>query len=244
MYRGTFAVLKPVGITSAEATNRIKAVIVDGVRENYPATTRNQRQVKVGHGGTLDKRASGVLVVGIGDDCRKLTAFLKSEKWYECVGKLGEATDSRDGDGKVVEKVPWEHIKESDISKALIDNFTGEVCQIPPAYSAIKCGGKRSSDLARRGVVFTPPSRKITVYDIKLMKFQPPFFKIYVHCSSGTYIRSIVHDLGHCLKSAAHVTELCRTRQGAYSLDTALPRHNWTFENIRRFIQNTSKFNP
>ena len=233
--------LKPAGVTSADVTNRLKAVIVEGARKKCPGVTI--KQIKVGHGGTLDKAASGVLVVGVGEDCKKLSTFLKSEKLYECVGKLGEATDTRDVEGKVVEKASWEHVKEADIVKALKEHFCGEISQIPPVYSALKRGRKRASDLAREGVVFIPAPRKVTIYSIKLMKFQPPFFKISVHCSSGTYIRSIVHDLGQHLDTAAHVTELCRTRQASFSLDSALSEHDWTFQNILRFIESTSILN-
>lgn len=234
MQRGVFAVVKPVGITSAGVTNRIKTII----REKTRKSEQGFHKLKVGHGGTLDKGASGVLVVAIGEDCKKLATFLKSDKYYECVGKLGEARDSYDMDGRIVQESDWKHIALSDVSKVISDHFCGEITQTPPIYSALKYGGKRASDLARKGIVFTPTPRKVTVHSITLLEFQPPFFKTAVHCSSGTYIRSIVHDLGQHLGSAAYVRELCRTKQGPFTLNHALAEKDWTFDNIFRAIEN------
>lgn len=234
MNRGIFAVLKPVGITSAGVTNRIKRIITSKSELGSP------HKVKVGHGGTLDKDASGVLVIAIGQDCKKLLHYLKCDKCYECVGKLGEATDSFDVSGQIVEEADWKHIELSDISKALRDHFCGEIVQLPPTYSAIKHGGKRVSDMAREGITVTLSPRKVAVHSISLMDFQPPFFKIHVHCSSGTYIRTIVHDLGKRLGSAAYVRELCRTKQGPFTLKHALPEKDWTFDGIQKSIEISS----
>ena len=234
--RGIFAVVKPVGITSAGVTSRIKALLVEEARKSDPVARK--LEVKVGHGGTLDRGATGVLVVAIGEDCKKLSTLLNScDKCYECVGKLGEATDTWDKDGRVIKRAAWEHIKESQISRILTDYFTGEIFQTPPIYSALKYRGKRLSDWAEEGIIVTPKARKITIHSIRLISFQPPFFKITVSCSSGTYIRGIVHELGRNLESAAHVTELCRTKQGSFSLNNALAEHDWTFNNINRLIK-------
>lgn len=234
MNRGLFAVVKPVGITSAAVTNRIKTVLTRKNKLGSPP------RVKVGHGGTLDKAASGVLVIAVGQDCKKLETFLKCDKYYECVGKLGEATDSYDLSGRIVETADWKHIEEPDMSKMLGDHFCGEIVQVPPSYSAIKYGGKRASDLAREGIAFNLSPRKVTVHSITLIEFQPPFFKLRIHCSSGTYIRTIIHDLGKHLGSAAYVRELCRMRQGLFTLNHALPEENWTFDDIQRSIEKSS----
>ena len=239
MKRGIFAVAKPVGITSAQITNRIKAVLLKEALRATPEAGKRRSfpKIKVGHGGTLDRGASGVLVIGVGEDCRRLSAFLGSDKHYECSGKLGEATDTFDMDGKVVQETEWKHITATDLSDSLGAKFTGKISQTPPVYSALKHKGKRSSDLARKGVVIAPPQREVTVYSAKVIEFQPPYFTVSVHCSSGTYIRSIVHDLGQSVGSSAHVSKLCRTKQGPFGLSQALPEREWTYGNICRVIE-------
>lgn len=240
MKRGIFAVVKPVGITSAAVINRIKTVLLDEAGKSGP---RTNIQLKVGHGGTLDRAASGVLVVAIGNDCKQLCKFLTSDKSYECVGKLGEATDTwdMDIDSTVVQKAPWKHIQQAHISDVLQNHFLGEIYQIPPKYSALKLNGRRASDLAREGIDFTLQPRRITVHSIQLIKFQPPYFTLTVHCTSGTYIRSIVHELGQHLGSTACVNKLCRTRQGVFTLNHALHLQDWTYEKIKNSIENSSK---
>ena len=220
--RGIFAVVKPVGLTSADVTNRIKALLREG----------NGSRVKVGHGGTLDKSAHGVLVIGIGADCRKLTAALADDKCYECLGELGTATDSYDSEGKVVYRAPWGHVSRSNLESVLANHFSGQITQTPPTYSALKWKGTRLSDLARRGTLITPEPRRITIHSISLQDFQPPSFMINVTSSSGTYIRSLVHDIGQKLNSAAFVRSLCRKRQGMFTLEQALQERDWTFKNI------------
>ena len=227
--RGIFAVVKPVGLTSAAVTNRIKAVL----------RNRAGIQIKVGHGGTLDKSARGVLVIGLGKDCKQLTKALDENKYYECVGELGIATDSYDAEGEVVQRAPWHHVRRSDLEGVLTAHFTGEITQSPPTYSALKWKGTRLSDLARRGVYITPKPRQVIIHSISLLDFQPPLFTISVTCSSGTYIRSIVHDIGQHLGSVAHVKALCRTRQGDFTLEHALEEKEWTYENIQDAIEGT-----
>ena len=226
--RGIFAVVKPVGLTSADVTNRIKALLREG----------NGSRVKVGHGGTLDRSAHGVLVIGIGADCGKLTAALGGDKCYECMGELGAATDTYNSDGKVVRRAPWCHVSRSDVESVLANHFSGQITQTPPTYSALKWKGTRLSDLARRGILITPKSRRITIHSISLQNFQPPLFTIDVTCSSGTYIRSLVHDIGQKLDSAAFVRSLCRTKQGVFTLEQALQEKDWTFKNIILYDKN------
>ena len=236
--------VKPAGITSATVTNRIKAILLKQAIKVLPEAGRKRNpRVKVGHGGTLDKGASGVLVIGVGEDCKRLSAFLGSDKCYECVGKLGEATDTWDMDGRLIEEAQWEHVTAADLSETLRDRLSGKISQALPLYSALKHKGKRSSDLARKGIIFSPAQREVTVYSTSLMEFHPPYFKISVHCSSGTYIRSIVHDLGQSVGSAAYVSELCRTKQGPFTLDHALPESEWSYSNICKAIEKANNDN-
>jgi tRNA pseudouridine55 synthase len=236
MQRGIFAVLKPVGVTSADVTKRIKDVLTNGAGRRHQGAAKTPK-LKVGHGGTLDRGATGVLVIALGRDCKNLTTFLNSDKCYECVGRLGVATDTYDKSGEVVQTTPWKHIERSAVSETLAEHFSGEIVQQPPVYSALKYRGRRLSDLARKGIIFTPTPRRVTIHSIALMEFEPPFFKLAVQCSSGTYIRSIVHDLGQCLGSTAHVTELCRTKHGPFTLSDVLSENHWTLDNIHSAIK-------
>lgn len=160
--------VKPAGITSATATNRIKAVLLKEAIKALPEAgrKRNSPRIKVGHGGTLDKGASGVLVIGVGEDCKRLSALLGSDKCYECVGKLGEATDTWDMDGRLVEEAQWEHVTAANLSETLRDRLSGEISQTPPLYSqaqgkkVIRSGKKRDhffSSMARGHCILYQP---------------------------------------------------------------------------------------
>lgn len=234
--RGVFAVFKPAGLTSAAVTNAIKRVLLPPSQElsvsEYRAAWRN---LKVGHGGTLDKQAEGVLVIGIGEDCKRLRQFLLGDKCYECIGELGRSTDTYNTEGSITSEKPFTHIQIEDFENVL-KTFQGDVMQIPPVYSAIKRGGKRLSDLARQGVCVSPPPRLVTIHSISLLSLQLPHFSLSVSCSSGTYIRSLIHDIGQKLGSAAHMVYLCRTKQGPFLEENALREHKWTVDDIGRAI--------
>lgn len=193
------------------------------------------RRLKVGHGGTLDSIAEGVLVVAIGDDCRRLAEFLGGDKCYECVGRLGLSTDTLCREGTVTEEKPYGHITNESLAQALA-SFEGEILQTPPVYSALKFKGRRLSDWTREGVVVDPPPRRVTIRSLSLLEFLPPHFRISLCCSSGTYVRSLVRDVGQKLGSAAHVVYLCRTRQGPFSLGLALRKHQWTAKGIEQAV--------
>ena len=215
-------------------------------RRRYRHRRRGSLWLKVGHGGTLDKSAEGVLVIGIGEDCKKLTTFLHNvDKGYTVTGKLGVATDTLDGSGKVTEEKPWDHVTKQDVEKVLAD-FRGEVTQVPPLYSALKFAGKRFSDRAReasaQGEVCeaTPEPRKVTIHSLTLTDFNAPHFTIEVLCGSGTYMRSLVRDIGTKLGTVAHTEHLCRTQHGPFSLDDALPQSKWTVADIETAIGRTS----
>lgn len=231
MKRGIFAVYKPAGITSAQVTNVIKRLLLEDGSEQC---SRHRRKVKVGHGGTLDKDAEGVLVIGVGEDCKRLGSFLQGEKEYEAVGRLGVATDTLDGSGAVVKEAPWDHVTRPALVSTL-ERFEGDQLQVPPVMSALKVRGERMSDLARRGKLadMVPKPRPVTITRLELKQFAPPDFRILVACSKGTYIRSLINDIGVQLKSAAHMKSLCRTRQGqAFTLENALTKDDWTLEKI------------
>ena len=265
--RGIFAVFKPSGVRSSQVVARIKAVLLQQTRHekkkvpqrNAPgtasssslhvtATTNHHRDVtsgaaelklKVGHGGTLDSSAEGVLVIGVGQDCKKLSGFLKGDKCYVATGQLGKSTDTCDAGGTVTEQKPYEHVQRMNL-ECTLKSFRGEIFQTPPVYSALKHRGVRFSDLARAGVLIEPQPRRITIHSISLEDFQPPYFKISVSCASGTYIRSLIQDIGLQLGTVACVTQLTRTKQGIFTLRDALPERRWTVDDIQMAIDETS----
>ena len=212
MIRGVFSVYKPRGLTSADVTNRVKKILLEGV-----AKGNTRRTLKVGHGGTLDRSAEGVLVIGIGEDCKRLATFLTGDKWYETTGEFGKATDTYDSEGMVTSCKPFNHITSQDL-EVILRSFEGQILQTPPRYSALKKNGRRLSDLTRQGMIVDIEPRQVVIHSITLQSLLLPYFTLSVHCSSGTYIRSLVHEVGMKAGSVAHVEKLCRMRQGVFSL--------------------------
>jgi tRNA pseudouridine55 synthase len=206
---------KPTGITSHDVVEIIRKKT--GIK-------------RVGHAGTLDPLATGLLILLVGREATKRqTEFLKQEKTYECTVRLGLTTDTYDSDGKVFAQAPWE--KLSQISRQDVENalrqFVGENEQTVPAYSAVKIHGKKLYERARKGEidVTTLPSRKVHIYSVELTEFKKDEekqileVKFTVHCSSGTYIRSLAHDLGQALGVGGSVTALRRTKIGKFSIE-------------------------
>uniref|UniRef100_A0A286XR79 tRNA pseudouridine(55) synthase n=1 Tax=Cavia porcellus TaxID=10141 RepID=A0A286XR79_CAVPO len=178
---GVFAVHKPKGPTSAELLNRLKEkLLAEAGMPSSEWTKREKQTLKIGHGGTLDSAARGVLVIGIGRGTKMLTSMLSGSKRYIAIGELGKATDTLDSTGKVTEEKPYDKITQEDI-ESILQKFTGNIMQTPPLYSALKKDGQRLSTLMkRRKVVEAKPARPVTVYSISLEKFQPPFFTLDV----------------------------------------------------------------
>lgn len=191
---------KKPGVTSFDALRDIKRALGTG---------------KVGHTGTLDKFARGLLVVLTGSALKLSRWFLHCDKQY--IGKIhfGVETDTLDPEGNVIAKTSPPSREETE--KALLQ-FTGEILQSPPAYSAIHVGGKRASDLARRGEAPEMKKRPVHIYKLELLSWQPPFAEIFAHCSSGTYIRSLARDIALAAGSRAHLCELLRTKVANFSL--------------------------
>ncbi|XP_023494573.1 pseudouridylate synthase TRUB1 isoform X2 [Equus przewalskii] len=178
---GVFAVHKPKGPTSAELLNRLKEkLLAEAGMPSSEWTKRKKQTLKIGHGGTLDSAARGVLVVGIGRGTKILTSMLSGSKRYVAIGELGKATDTLDSTGKVTEEKPYDKITQEDI-EGILQKFTGNIMQVPPLYSALKKDGQRLSTLMKRGAaVEAKPARPVTVYSLSLRKFQPPFFTLAV----------------------------------------------------------------
>ena len=201
---------KPEGITSNRVVLKIK---------------KHFNLDKVGHTGTLDYFATGLLIITLGKATKLTEYFQKLDKSYIAVGKLGEITDTYDVNGKIIQKMGCE-ITEKELIKA-INSFKGSYEQIPPPYSAKKIQGKRAYQLAKKGIIPELRPVKVNIYDIELLSFNFPFFKISVNCSSGTYIRSLIKNIGDELNCGAFVYSLIRTKIGMFSVEDAL-----NFENL------------
>ena len=204
---GALVIDKPVGMTSHDVVKIVRNGT--GIR-------------RVGHTGTLDPRASGVLVVLIGPAVR-LSEFLSaSDKRYQAILRFGVATDTYDTEGRQVgETKTVDHIKEEDFQN-LLREYEGKIEQVPPAYSAIKVNGEKAYNLARKGEEVELKARTIDVYNLELLEWAPPEAVIDVYASSGTYIRSLANDLGNDLGVGAHLSGLRRTKNGQFTLRDAV----------------------
>lgn len=184
---------------------------------------------KVGHAGTLDPQATGVLVLCVGG-ATKISAFLlEASKEYEGLGLLGIATDSQDAEGAVTETKEVRCTAEDVVRSAA--KYLGDIQQVPPMFSAVKIGGQKLYRLARRGVSIERPARPVTVYALEVGSVELPEFTFRIRCSKGTYVRSIVHDIGQDLGCGAHLRRLRRTRQGPFDLSTSLTWEEMTGPN-------------
>jgi tRNA pseudouridine55 synthase len=204
---GVLVVDKPVGLTSHD--------IVQIIRKGT-----NIR--RAGHTGTLDPRASGVLVILVGPAVRLSEYVSASDKRYQAILRLGASTDTYDAEGTVTRSRPVEHITEELFEESL-KGFVGEIEQVPPPYSAVKIKGRKAYEMAREGEEVDLAPRKINVYGLELLEWAPPEAVIDVYCSSGTYVRSLAHDLGETLGCGAHLVGLRRTRSGRFTLRDAVP---------------------
>jgi tRNA pseudouridine55 synthase len=203
---GLLLVDKPSGITSHDAVSRVRRAL--GIR-------------KVGHSGTLDPLATGLLVMGVGRGTRLLRFLSEFPKLYEGTGVLGVETTTLDAEGDVVHEAPVA-VTEPEL-RAAVASFVGDIEQAPPAYSAVKVGGERSYKAARRGEAVDSPPRRVHVYAFNVRRFDPPRFDFRVRCSGGTYVRSLVADVGDALECGAHVTALRRTAVGPFGVEEARP---------------------
>lgn len=175
---------------------------------------------KVGHAGTLDPRASGVLVLCLGPATRLSEYLSSSHKLYEAKVRFGESTDTYDAEGAITSSTG--EAPTEDQVEAALEGFRGEIQQVPPAYSAIKLQGKKAYELAREGKPVELDPRSVTVYELTKLQYEPPELTIRVECSAGTYIRSLAHDLGETLATGAHLSALRRLRAGPFGLEEAV----------------------
>ena len=202
---GIVIVDKPQGWTSQDVVSKLRGVF----------QTR-----RIGHGGTLDPMATGVLPVFVGRATRGVEFFEHADKTYEAVLKLGITTDTEDITGTVLEEKPVSVSEEQLL--AVLEQFRGEIDQVPPMYSALKVNGQKLYDLARQGKVVDRKSRRITVFRLECLAFSGDTARLLVHCSKGTYIRTLCKDIGEALGCGGCMAALRRIQAGAYTIEKAV----------------------
>lgn len=203
---------KPLGWSSFQAVNKLKWVI----RKKF-----DLKKIKIGHAGTLDPLATGLLLICTGKFTKTIEGLQGQVKEYTGTISLGATTPSYDLETEIDATFPITHISKGMIEKAA-DTFTGEIEQIPPIFSALKKDGKRLYEYAREGVSVEIKKRKITISEFEITHIQLPEIQFRVVCSKGTYIRSLAYDFGKALNSGGHLSELRRTKIGDYNVDNAL----------------------
>ncbi|MCA9996666.1 MAG: tRNA pseudouridine(55) synthase TruB [Anaerolineales bacterium] len=212
---GVLVIDKAAGMTSHDVVGRVRRVA--GLR-------------RVGHAGTLDPLATGVLLVCLGRATRLVEYLVGQPKTYVARVRLGQTTDSYDADGVVVDERPLT-FTSTDLDNALAQ-FRGEIEQRPPMFSAVKRQGQPLYKLARQGIEVERPLRPVTIYELSQLPCDLPFLELHVRCSSGTYIRTLAHDLGEMLGCGGHIVALRRTAVGAFSSETAVSLADLTTDNL------------
>ena len=200
---------KPAGMTSFGVVARVRRQL----SEHFG------HKVKVGHTGTLDPFATGLMIIVTGKECRNAQDYSKLDKVYEATIRFGQTSSTGDPEGEITD-VSNDQPSLDAVKDALV-KFTGEISQQPPAYSAIKINGQRAYKLARRGEVVEMPTRSVTIYSLELIDYSYPELKIRAHVSSGTYIRTLAEDIGKELGVGAYCEELRRTKVATYSVNHA-----------------------
>lgn len=210
---GILVIDKPVGWTSMDVCARVRALVRRG---GAP------KRAKVGHAGTLDPFATGVLVVLVGKATRLCDQFMAGEKEYETTIDLSRVSDTQDPEG-VIEEVAVAAPPDRQAVGRAVAGLTGTIMQRPPSHSAIHIGGRRAYHMARKGEVFDIPARPVMVHEFEVLEYQWPLVRARIRCGKGTYIRSLARDLGLALGTGGMLTQLRRTRVGAFTIAQARP---------------------
>lgn len=226
---GILLVNKPAGWTSFDVVSKIRRTI-----ETSGLNTTNKKRFPVGHTGTLDPLATGLLVLMLGTYTKKVPEYTKMDKTYEVTMCLGRTSTTGDEEGEKTYVSDAQPTKE-ELHIAMA-RFEGDIMQTPPAFSAIKIDGKRAYKLAREGKTPRLEPRPVHIERIILTKYEYPYAHFVTHVSSGTYIRSLVEDLGKALATGAYMTALRRTRVGVFTVNNALDMQDLSVEGIQRSV--------
>lgn len=200
---------KPAGMTSFGVVARVRRKLSEQLG----------KKAKVGHTGTLDPFATGLMIIVTGKECRNAGQYSKLDKEYEATIRLGQNSTTGDPEGELT-TISGDQPTLSDV-QAAVEQFTGEITQRPPMFSAIKINGRRAYDLARKGEVVEMPERTVSIYSLQILNYTYPDLKIRVHVSSGTYIRTLAEDIGRALRTGAYCAELRRTKIADWSVEDA-----------------------
>lgn len=203
---GILLIDKPSGMTSARAVDRVKRLLPRGI--------------KVGHAGTLDPFATGLLVLLVGRATRQCEVIMGQPKTYDATVKLGATTETDDPESE--ERCTGVAAVQIEQVRAALPAFIGEIAQVPPAYSALKIGGRRAADRVRAGQTVCMQPRTVRVYAIDLVDYAWPLLRLQIDCGRGTYVRAIARDLGAALGAGGYLTQLRRTRIGPYDVGNAV----------------------
>ena len=213
---GFFNIDKPIGVTSMDVVRKIRKEI---------------NSKKIGHGGTLDPLATGVLPIAIGNATRLLEYVLNYSKTYVAEIEIGKTSNTYDSEGDFSNQKSYDHITKSMIDIEL-NNFKGIINQTPPIFSAIKKDGVRMYQLARKGIDIKIPSRQVEIKALELKKFNPPYLTIKINCSKGFYVRSFAHELGDKIGTGAYLKSLNRIVSGDMSIENSVPL-NFLIEQLK-----------
>lgn len=204
---------KPLGWTSFDVVKRVRGAIQRRL---------HVKKFKVGHAGTLDPLATGVLIVCTGRATRRIDELQAGDKEYIATFRFGATTPSHDLETEIDSEYPWEHISRESLENVL-PSFTGKIMQVPPVFSAVKVDGKRAYNLARKGKEVSLKAKPLEIKEMELLECAMPEATVRIVCSKGTYIRALARDLGEALGSGAHLVALRRTRVGSISEADCLP---------------------
>lgn len=210
MQDGILLIDKPSNMTSFGVVARVRRVL----------SQQAGKKVKVGHTGTLDPFATGLMILVIGKECRNAGIYTKLDKVYEATIKLGETSSTGDPEGEITHVSDTEPTHEAVLEA--LNGFRGLIEQTPPSFSAIKINGQRAYKLARKGEVVEIPTRTVNVYQLELGDYAYPYVKLRTHVSSGTYIRTLAEDIGQALGTGAYCTELRRISIDKWSVENAM----------------------
>jgi tRNA pseudouridine55 synthase len=209
MINGIILIDKPAGISSFGVVARVRRYL----------TIRNAHKTKVGHTGTLDPFATGLMILVVGQECKNADHYTKLDKVYEATIRLGQSSSTGDPEGELVD-VSDNQPSRQEID-AVLEQFRERITQTPPAYSAIKINGVRAYKLARQGAAVTVPSREVTIHSLDVIDYAYPELRIRTHVSSGTYIRTLAADIGSALGTGAYCSQLRRTAISEWGVEEA-----------------------